>query len=68
MKALARCALTGTAERDARETPVRFTPTGTTPGIVTLIAAIVSNTNDGTRVCLLDGASARAAPIGLVLG
>lgn len=44
-------ALTGIAERDARETRVCFTPTGARPAIVTLIAAILSNTNDETRVC-----------------
>jgi len=43
--------LTGIAERDARETRVCFTPTGARPAIVTLIAAILSNTNDETRVC-----------------
>lgn len=35
-------ALTGIAERDARETRVCFTPTGARPAIVTLIAAMVS--------------------------
>ena len=44
-------ALTGIAERDARETRVCFTPTGARPAIVTLIAAILSNTNDETCVC-----------------
>ena len=42
VKALPRCALAGTAERDARDTRVCFTPTGARPAIVTLIAAMVS--------------------------
>ena len=42
MKALPRCALAGTAERDARDTRVCFTPTGARPAIVTFIAAMVS--------------------------
>ena len=40
-------ALTGIAERDARETRVCFTPTGARPAIVTLIAAMVP----GIRAC-----------------
>ena len=46
-----RDALTGIAERDARETRVCFTPTGARPAIVTLRAAILIDTNDETRVC-----------------
>ena len=44
-------AVTGIAERDARETRVSLHPHGREAAIVTLIAAILSNTNDETRVC-----------------